>query len=169
MKTFPAHVSAITGAVRSREVVYVSMMDDELAEADKAHGVLLTWHKGTWFHHILPWTIQSLCVVRKPLDRALAIGGDGQCLLFGQGAEVEGIISPLPTTSGVPGPFRAVRAIDGEAYAVGMGGLVMHRSADGAWTALDQIYPRGRLPRSADLESIAGFGAEELYAVGWGG
>jgi hypothetical protein len=161
LKRFPPNFGFRTGAVRSREVAYILAEDEDLVEKDQSHTVVLTWHKDKWLHHILSWVAKSACVLRVPKDQLLTIAGGGQFLVFGQGETTEGVITGLPTPDRRPGPFRAVREIGGQAYAVGLGGLAMKRSANGQWSSIGN-----GLPLDADLESMSGFSPGEMYAVG---
>jgi hypothetical protein len=164
MTIFPSKVGFRSGTLRSRDVAYILAEDEDLVEQDKSHTVVLTWHNGNWFRHFLEWVAKSACVVRTPKSQLVAIEGAGRFLVFGQGEVSEGVITIIPTPDGKLGPFRKARAISGDAYAVGLGGLAMKRSVSGQWIAIDR-----NLPSEADLESIAGFSDTELYAVGWRG
>lgn len=64
--------------------------------------------------------------------------------------------------------IRGVRAVGDSLYLVGMGRLVMERLGIGQWR---EVGPQGKLIRGqvVGFEDIAGFGDDELYAIGWQG
>lgn len=70
--------------------------------------------------------------------------------------------------AGFKGNLRALRAIEDEIYACGMGRVVLKRQRAGSWQSL--APPRQNDdPDVTGFENIAGFDQGEMYAVGWGG
>src|SRR5437879_13035407 len=127
-KAFPEKVSFRTGAVRSSTIANILSEDTESIEKGAPHTVLLTWQKGKWFHHIVDWIANSACVRRKPIEQVVMIGEDGEFLVAGGGVDpIEGEIPFDAGPSKKRGPLRAVRAIDGVPFAIGMGGVVFRQ------------------------------------------
>jgi hypothetical protein len=164
MKNFPSHVNFRTGALRSKEIGYILAEDENLVEQDASHTVVLTWHKGTYYKHPLQWVAKSCCVVQKPKEQLLAISGDGDFLVFGQGDTLEGRVRKDPGPKDKTGPFRNVCVIDGTAYAVGMDRILYTRVSSEEWLPFDTGLPAG-----GDLEFLDGFSKKDMYAVGWKG
>jgi len=63
--------------------------------------------------------------------------------------------------------LRGLGCIAGEAYACGMKRQVYRRVGEDQWVAMHAPAPDR--PGDAGFEAIAGFGPDELYAVGWHG
>jgi hypothetical protein len=63
-----------------------------------------------------------------------------------------------------------LRNIAGDVFVMGAGRQVYRRESVGAWTRFDtgMVNPLGKVELAA-IESMAGFGKDEIYAVGWGG
>lgn len=161
---FPASVSFRTGAVRTREIGYLLAEDDEVSEDEVQHTVILTWHNAKWFKHFLSWSAKSACICQIPKEQLIAIGGDGDYVIFGQGDIFEGKIWGDVDRADKVGPFRSVQNICGKAYAVGMDRLAYRRDGHNLWTRLDNGLPPG-----GNLEAIHGFAEDDIYAVGWAG
>lgn len=126
------------------------------------HTALLTWQKGKWRNYLVDWIANSVCVRSRPREQVVMIGEDGEYLVGGGGGDlIEGEI-PIDTgPSKKRGPLRAVRAIEGVPYAVGMGGIVFRQDQPNQWVRADD-----GIPKNQNLESIAGFSNDDMYAVG---
>ncbi|MBN0749583.1 hypothetical protein JTM00_36600, partial [Pseudomonas aeruginosa] len=68
------------------------------------------------------------------------------------------------------GNMRGVACIDGVAYACGMDRQVYRRFYENDWRAIDSgARPPAGSEAVVGFEAIGGFGAREIYAVGWDG
>jgi hypothetical protein len=162
--TIPPDFSFRSGAVRLADLAYVLAEDDEMAEAEISHTVILELHQGTWGAKPIQWTAKSACVCQFPKQQLVAIGDEGEYLVMGQGDTLEGNIYGPHERQDKVGPFRSVNDIAGKAYAVGMNRLVYRRDGRDQWTPLDS-----GLPSDGHFEAIDGFAEDDLYAVGWNG
>jgi hypothetical protein len=111
------------------------------------------------------WNAISCCIASGPRECCVSLGDDGHINLIGSGIDVaEQIIEPQDRS----GDLREVRAIEGIPYVVGSNRQCFRRTKPGVWERFDEGLPPGGsdLP---GLESIHGFSANELYAVGWNG
>jgi hypothetical protein len=102
-----------------------------------------------------------MCFVRKPAEKLVAVSGDGKVFTYVGGQEGSEKIRDAFD-------LRACAAIDGHAYACGMNREVFLRAGEGKWTAMHAPGADGD-DDIAGFEAIDGFGADDLYAVGWEG
>ena len=111
------------------------------------------------------WMAVSCCLITKPKEQCITLGDDGHINLLGSGEDLN---EQIPEPDDRSGDLREVRAIDGIPYVVGINRQCFRRPKAGVWERFDQGLPPGGkgLP---GLESIHGFNANELYAVGWKG
>ncbi len=111
------------------------------------------------------WVAISCCIITSPKEQGIALGDDGHIYLIGSGEDLN---EQIPEPDDRSGDLREVRAIDGIPYVVGINRQCFRRPKAGVWERFDQGLPPGGkgLP---GLESIHGFNANELYAVGWKG
>jgi len=111
-----------------------------------------------------------MCVALHPAERMIAIGEHGHVRVIGGGEDREETIGEVAKGPRAIGPMREVRTIAQIAYACGMGRQVYRRPEAGQWERLDADI--GSVPAADPVfgfESIHGFDADELYAVGWHG
>jgi hypothetical protein len=159
------------GAVRYSDLCYLAAADPDATSAALPHTVFFSYDRGTW--GVAPpssWNAISMCVVRQPTERMIAIGEHGNVRVIGGGEDSEHTIADTPDGPRRVGPLREVRAIAQEAYACGMGRQVYRRSEAGPWVRIDQdIGTAAAADAVFGFESIHGFDAGDLYAVGWHG
>lgn len=160
--------SFVTGAVRFRDLVYVSTLDDSI-ESRIEHSHLYGWDSGNWgYGGARDWPTASVTVTQQPIQQALFMSPYGDVSLFGSGQESE---EKINTPEGDPvdrGHLRQVRTIGQRTFAVGMGRQVYRRDGADHWTCLDQTI-RPAIGETKGFESIDGFDESDLYAVGWDG
>lgn len=168
MKKITDGASLRTGCLRNRELSYLVTSVDSV-DPEVPHTNFYTWEmegadKGiggdTW-----NWVAISCCLSHKPKEQCITLGDDGHVNLVGSG---EDLYEQIPDLDDRSGDLREVRAIDGIPYVVGSNRQCFRRPKAGMWERFDQGLPPGGMDLPG-LESIHGFNADELYAVGWNG
>lgn len=161
------------GVVRSREVGYLVLSNDELAEKKIPHSIPVVWHKGNWLRADKPqydWLTAATVVVRQPKEQLCAVGEYGQVLVMGSGDTHEEKIGTGKDSPDGRGPLRGARTIGKEVIVVGMDRQVYKREALNTWVPFDQgARPKAGSKKIVGFESVDGFSSKELYAVGWDG
>ncbi len=153
-----------SGAIRFRDLGYVIASNKKLDADEVPNSVVFSWDRGTWGATTpLEWSPAASCVASKPKSHFVAVGGDDSFVIVGQGDFVEGHLHGQleKDRSGI---VRSVRDIEGWAYAVGFGGVVLKRSGVASWVRVD-----AGIPPSVRFEAIHGFNESDIYAVGWEG
>ncbi len=164
--------SIVTGALRSEEIGYVAMVKDDLIPDRVEHSFFLVHHKGNWLwpttEDSRDWTTVGVAAVKQPLAQALFMGLFGQIFRVGSGdVSDEDALNTLADGPSSFGPMRCIRAIDGIAYAVGMGRQAYRRAGKNSWQRIDSGV---RTPLEENdvysFESIDGFKEDALFAAG---
>jgi hypothetical protein len=149
-------------AARTAELVYVAMQDKKLHKKEVPHTRIGGIYKGAvGGAGDVDWRAAGMCFVRKPAEKLVAVSGDGKVFTYVGGQEGSEKIRDAFD-------LRACAAIDGHAYACGMNREVFRRAGEGKWTAMHAPGADGD-DDIAGFEAIDGFGADDLYAVGWEG
>lgn len=159
-----------TGALRTRELAYILVIDDKLSEDQLPHTIYCMLNKDKWSQDLVKWSANSSCVVKTPKEQFIAIGEYGNAYILGSGEKLDEVIGKGDNSPKKRGALREVRNIGGKAYVCGMDRQVYRRDATDTWTCVDGDM---RHAESADIvfgfESIHGFDEKEIYAVGWFG
>lgn len=168
----PKH-SFLFGVVRYRDLAYLALATDELARDRVPHAHVLEWDQGEWCTasdgEPFAWSAVAATVVAKPKEQALFVGEQGQVFCMGSGDVHEEQIA-TPEAIAARGKLRDVATVAGVAYACGMDRQVYRRGGKNKWAAFDEgARPPARSRKVVGFEAIGGFGAKELYAVGWDG
>jgi hypothetical protein len=112
----------------------------------------------------------SIAMLENPQLHGLFLGIDGTVARWGSG-EIQ--TEAIDTSEDGPqnfGDLREIRAIDDQAYVVGMGRTAYARSSAGTWTRIDHgLREPDNEDRDCGLNSIDGFSTSELITVGWDG
>lgn len=165
--------SFITGAVRYRDLAYLALIGDEVAERKIAQTVIMAWDAGTWRggeDTTRKWDTVGATVARKPREQALFLGETGQVVCLGGGDAHDELIDLKNSSPKNRGPMRGIRTIGDSVYAVGMNRQVYRRDSDGLWSCIDKdARPSGDSDMVVGFEAIDGFNEKEIYAVGWEG
>jgi hypothetical protein len=147
-----------------KDLAYLLCSDDE-ADSESRITAQVGWEgpQKMW-NEVWGWNAISCCIITKPKEQCISLGDDGHINLLGSGEDLN---EQIPKPDDRSGDLREVRAIDGIPYVVGINRQCFRRPKAGVWERFDQgLPPKGDLP---GLESIHGFNANELYAVGWKG
>src|SRR5437899_648574 len=131
--------SFVTGAVRRPHLAVLALVKDTTAEKKIDHTFYFEWNRGQWAgdETALPWGVVRMTVATHPIEQVLALGEDGQVWCCGSGDIHEETIRTADSDPRRRGPLRAIRAISGRAYAVGMDRQAYRREAAGRWVTID--------------------------------
>lgn len=152
----------VAGAARFRDLVYFITRDRELTKENVKHTSLISFDEGEWAEvDNTNWQAVGICVCKKPTEKMIAVGEDGDILTFVNGKATEEIIEPRPIV------LRGVGVVDGMAIVVGMNRQVYTRVDENRWVAMHAPAPA--LKQNSGFEAVAGSSSDEVYAVGWNG
>lgn len=157
----------LCGCAVSFEVIFFAKEFDELVEQDVENSSFFMMMRDIWNKYEFDggWSVISMASV-KPA------GGDRTVVAVSpRGAYWEVNPANLNEVSGeiaeAKDTLRVLATVDNVIYACGMGRTVLRRNKPGDW---DEIGP-GTSSEDDDLivgfEDLAGFSADDLYAVGW--
>jgi hypothetical protein len=161
--------SILTGVVATSSVGFLSLSDDSVEATNLPFSQLVAWQQGKWGNNgQVSFSVISVSICTHPSRQMVAIGSAGEAYFAGNGDLHLERIGTAEETPATRGPLRSVRGISGKAYAVGMQRQVYRRDDRDLWICLD----RGIRPNPEQVvgfESVDGFGADDIYAVGWEG
>lgn len=159
------------GAVRSKDIGYLVLSNDEMSHKKIRYSGFVQWHAGEWADggHT-EWLTAGIAIAKQPLEQMIAVSEFGKVLLLGSGDRHEEEIGSSKNSPKDRGPLRGVRNIEGNIYVVGMDRQVYRRDGVNLWSSID----KGARPTVANdevvgFESIDGFKERDMYAVGWEG
>jgi hypothetical protein len=152
------------------ETASFGAMDDELAEQNLDHALILRLKGTDWAHKSIETAVAGSWALERD-RRLLNVGVDGNVFIF----EFPG--TTMETIDGSErGPselvtIRTVRGVGGKVYAAGMARMVYRREGDGQWVAVDAgtFVPRGERDKAEGFLAIDGRSAREIYAAGYQG
>ena len=107
------------------------------------------------------WDSTAIAVAKKPTEKLVFIGEDGDVCTYVGGNSTKESIKPQPKV------IRNAKTIEGFVFACGMLRQVFHRVGEGSWKDISAPFPTGG--EEVGFEAIDGFSLKEIYAVGWGG
>jgi hypothetical protein len=160
----------LCGSAPFFDLIFFAKVLDELSEQDIENSSFFEMDGDNWgkYDSAMAWAAVGMATVKRSDSARLvvAVGARGaywEALHSDPVSEVHGHITNAKNS------LRALAVIGEQIYACGMGRTVLRRNRPGDW---DEIGPG----TSADdgnsvigLEGLAGFSAEDMYAVGWGG
>ncbi|WP_342113447.1 hypothetical protein [Pseudoduganella sp. OTU4001] len=161
------YCSIMTACVAEGGELFVTVMNDALAEERQQHAVPLVFDSGGWSFlsndAVLPWVAAGAARLGNEF---VLVGWGGQVLaVAGTSSRREAIIR----RDGEPvSIIRAVERIGDGVYAAGMRRQVYLRSS-GKWMEIDAGADYRGDEIDVGFEAIAGFDSEEVYAAGFGG
>lgn len=138
---------------------------DPRKEADEIpHAINFKYKDGVFTRGEANFDASSLAVVSKPELGLIAMSGAGYYSanmasgMSGGDIFQQSTPAPLkPRTTGI----RSVATVAGQAYAIGLRGMVYRFDGPKCWTRIDD-----GLPETLDGQAIHGFSGSEIYAVG---
>jgi hypothetical protein len=157
----------LSGCARYHDFIFFAKSLDEMDETDETNSTFLMIDENTTmrFGQSTGWSALSMSVI-KVSDKLVvcAIGPNGE---LWEGAPADG--SSVTGDIGI-GEFswRSLVVIDNEVYACGMGRSTAVRTSPLKWKDISAPQPKDD-KLIVGFESIDGFSAKDLYAVGWQG
>jgi len=164
--------SYVTGVVRLPDLAYVALVEDKLSKERIPHSFFSEWDAGSWRGDGIAkkWDTVSMCICQVPVEQGLALGPKGEIFCVGSGDIHEETVATGSQSPENRGPLRAIRSIGGRAFVVGMDRQAYRRDGRSTWVAIDQgARPDSKNSKTVGFESVDGFGANDIYAVGWDG
>jgi hypothetical protein len=152
-------------AARFNDLLYLSLQDRGLVAKEKAHSTFSAYDRGVACScggKVMSWDTQAMCVVKKPVEKLVAVSGKGNVFTFVGGKETQETITPEPYD------IAGLATIGGYAFACGSDRQVFKRVDEGQWISM-HAPDSSKLDGTYGFESIAGFDEEDIYAVGWKG
>lgn len=139
---------------------------DPAEEPKYPHAFLYAWHDGKLSHSWAKFNAHSICRISSPRQAVVIICSEGFYGVFSEMVETGNILvsGQFTPTEYRYGSFRSVTAIDGQAYAVGLRGMVYRYDAANLWSRFDV-----GLPPDFNIEAIHGYTSTDIYAVGFQG
>jgi hypothetical protein len=167
-KRWADEVSYQTGGGADGGLAAFALTHADLTKQRIDHAFLVTWNGRDWDEqHTLTWSVAGVCRISRPRPAWIAVGVNGQALVVEGTLGREEPIGEGEEAAGRIGFLRAARSIEGRAYAVGMCRQVYCRTDEGVWQRIDRDCRRPSGDWSiVGFESIDGFAANDLYAVG---
>jgi len=169
---FLTRCSILHGCLAADGTLYLTIMNDALAEQREQHAIPLMWRGGTWScideEPFLPWLAAGVGTIGSAGPLAAIVGWGGQVLTVGpDGCGREGLQRPDGSSVAV---VRAVATVGDTVYAVCMRRQVYRRIGTGQWEAIDRgVADEGDEGADVGFEAIDGFDDTELYAAGLNG
>lgn len=152
----------ISGAARFSYLIYLVIKDRGLADQDIEHSRFIAFQRDQLAHMAdKNWSSIAICVAKKPVEKMIAIGEDGEVFTYVGGTSTDEVIQPQPVC------LRGMGVVDGYPLACGMQRQVYKRIDENSWLAMHAPSPEQGA--NAGFEAISGFSESEIYAVGWDG
>lgn len=152
----------IRGAARKHDLVYILSKGKALLGRDIAHTSAIGIYQGRWVDaEDTDWDSTAVAVAKKPSERLVFVGEDGDVCTYVGGTSTREGITPAPKL------IRNARTVVGYVYACGMLRQVYKRVGEGEWQNISASSPKSG--EKVGFEAIDGYSGNELYAVGWNG
>ena len=152
-----------TAVVHFSDLGYIAAADNK-TEMEEPHTITFTWDGGEFDQGDRNYNAHSLCIIDKPEPGLVDISEQGYYgVTTANGLTCGDILdsSQPPAKETRHGGFRSVSEIAGQAYAVGLRGLVYRLDELKLWTRIDD-----GLPKTFNIQAIHGFNATDIYAAG---
>src|SRR5260370_37819714 len=126
------HSVYVTGSARFSYLVYLAIQDRGLIEKNVEHSRFIAFQRGELAHIAdRNWTAVAMCVAKKPTERLVAIGENGDVLTYVKGVATDETIKPKPTV------LRGVGGEEGLAVACGRKREGLRRVGGSTWGGMD--------------------------------
>ncbi len=141
--------------------------DPKKDDKEIPHTIAFRWKSGVFNQGKAKFSSNACCIIDVPEYGVVKVSGPGFYSVETRNGVTTGNIfndsQPKPKEPRY-GDIRTVSVIGGKAYAAGLGGMVYRLDTVNSWTRIDED-----LSRNFDIEGIHGFGASDIYAVGYNG
>lgn len=168
---FSDKCSIISGVALSNNDIFITVMNDGLAEERRQHAIPLFFKNDVWSsissEPVLPWLAAGIAGIEQPSMQIVIAGWGGQVLVIeGDACHREGI---QRKDSKLVSIVRNVVAIDGVIYTAGMSRQVYKRKTSSTWVEIDHdvVYEGEKI--DIGFNTIGGFDCSEVYAAGLNG
>ena len=165
---FSDKCSILSGVATSNNDIYITVMNDGLAEERQQHAIPLIYKNGVWSiisgEPVLPWLVAGIAGIEQLSVQMVIVGWGGQVLVLeGDKCHREGIQRKDSRHVSV---VRSVVAIDDVIYTAGMKRQVHKKTSTNGWIEIDQdiVYQGDKI--DIGFNTIDGFDREEVYAAG---
>ena len=146
----------------------MAMVHDELVADRVPFTQVALLYQGAWLDGgSLNWDTACVTRCQRPTPQYAVVGVQGQVQFVGGGDIHEELIADGKFIAAELGLLRGARAIEGVLYVCGMERQVFRRDGRDAWRYISSAIPS--YEGVVGFESIDGFSANEIYAVGWKG
>lgn len=153
-----------TAVVRLPGLGYIYAADPKKEADEIPHAITFKYKDGTFTRGEANYDAHSLAIVSQPELGLIAISGSGYySAIMASGTSTGDIFddsTPAPKEPRMGG-IRCVAAINGQAFAVGLRGMVYRFDGPKRWIRIDD-----GLPDTFNAQAIHGFSNTEIYAVG---
>ena len=153
-----------TAIVVRSDLGYIYACDQKKEEEWIPHTVTFRWMAGVLEQGECNYNAHTACVIKKPEPGLVDASEAGYYSIISRGGVKSDDIfnnSQPPTNKQRRSGIGSVSSIGGEAYAVGLSGIVYRLETFAHWSCIDN-----GLPETFDIHSIHGFNASDIYAVG---
>jgi hypothetical protein len=170
-KVWAKDFSFVGGILKRRGTAFLILSGDKSAKQKIPFAMYLAWRDGTWLEAgNTNWLCAGISYAEGSSDQLVAVGEFGEVYVRGGGKNETETIGSASNSPRERGPLRGVRRIDGKTFAVGMDRQAYVRVKAGSWAEIDHgTRPKKRSKSVVGFESIDGFNASDIYAVGWDG
>lgn len=152
----------LRGAARFHDFIYILSKGKALLEQGIAHTSAIAIYQGRWTDvKNTDWDSTAIAVAKKPIEKMVFVGEDGDVATYGGGQETTELIDPAPKL------IRNATTVEGFVFVCGMLRQVYKRVAEGQWHEMNA--PVAIAGEEVGFEAIDGYSGHELYAVGWNG
>jgi hypothetical protein len=163
--------SILAGVASANDSVFITVMNDALAEQRRQHAIPLSLKKDAWSsiacEPVLPWIVAGITAIDQRSPRIVIVGWGGQVSLIDRDTcHREGIQRKDSKDVSI---VRSVAAIGDVVYAAGMRRQVYRRIGTNSWGEIDRdvAYEGDRI--DVGFNTIGGFDRAEVYAAGLNG
>jgi len=157
------------GAVRRNGLGYVALANDTNERTGQPTTSAAALSGGQWISAATrPWPSVGVAIALRPVLEASFVGPLGEVLLSGPSGTFDEQVGDAANVPAARGTIRTVREVSGLLFVAGMDRQVYRRDHRNVWRCIDQSM-RPENDQVIGFESIHGYSAEQLYAVGWEG
>ena len=118
----------VRGAARFADLVYILSKGKALLEQDIAHTSAVAVYRGSWLGaENTDWDSTAIAVAKKPSERLVFVGEDGDVCTYVGGKSTSEKIKPTPKL------IRNAKTVDGFVVVCGMLRQVFQRVDEGKW------------------------------------
>lgn len=150
------------------DLIFFAKEADEFSKQDIENSSFFIMSGDNWGKYTTDaaWTAISMATIKPPTGERVVVAVAPHGAYWEVSAET--LVELTGQIPGVGGPLRALKAIDDEVYAFGMGRTLLRRGGPGEWTELGAGASAGG-NAVVGFEDIAAPSHDEIYAVGWHG